>query len=281
KNNGAAKELGWLEISGLPVAGPINHPDLPGQIVARTKTLKVLLNKDFSNLREMYNQVTGQFSMYMGHVVKYIGGIMETPKMVEQTGPVYEIVPRAKQRDAVDFLNKQLFATPGWLINTSIFEKTGISAINTIGGLQDNILNRVLGTRNLSKLIDAEATQENNAYTITELLNDLKKGIWSELPGRTKIDVYRRNLQKSYINILNNLLNPPRSGGSSDVIVFILGGGGSTNIDKSDIKSVVRAHLVVLRGEVKAASASVSDSMSRYHLQDVLVRIDKALDPKE
>lgn len=238
-------------------------------------------NKDFGNLREMYTQVTIQFSMYMGHVAKYIGGIMETPKMVEENGPVYEVVPKAKQREAVDFLNKQLFATPAWLINTSIFEKTGITAINTVGGLQDNILNRLLGTRNLSKLIDAEATQGNNAFTITDLLNDLKRGIWSELPGRTKIDVYRRNLQKSYVNILDNLLNPPRSGGPSDVIVIILGGGASQNIDKSDIKSVVRAHLTALRGEVKAASASVSDPMSRYHLQDIQVRIDKALDPKE
>ena len=47
-------------------------------------------NEDYSSLREMYNQVTGQFTMYMGHVAKYVGGIMETPKMVEEKGPVYE-----------------------------------------------------------------------------------------------------------------------------------------------------------------------------------------------
>ena len=71
----------------------------------------------------MYNQVTGQFTMYMGHVAKYVGGIMETPKMVEEKGPVYEIVPEAKQKEAVDFLNKQLFTTPSWLINQDIFEQ--------------------------------------------------------------------------------------------------------------------------------------------------------------
>jgi len=174
-----------------------------------------------------------------------------------------------------------LFATPTWLLDNEIFDKTGISAINTVGGLQDNILNRLLGTRNLSKLIDAEAEQGNNAYTITDLLNDLKKSIWSELPNKSKIDVYRRNLQKSYVNILDNLLNPPRSGSSSDVIVINFGGTASINVDKSDIKSVVRAQLIALRTEIKSASVSISDPMSRYHLQDVLVRIDKALDPKE
>jgi Met-zincin/Domain of unknown function (DUF5117)/Domain of unknown function (DUF5118) len=238
-------------------------------------------NEDYSSLRDMYNQVTGQFTMYMGHAAKYVGGIMETPKMVEEKGPVYEIVPKAKQKEAVEFLNKQLFATPSWLIDNNIFDKTGINAISTIGGLQDIILNRMLTTRNLSKLIDAEAEEGSNAYAITDLLNDLKKGIWSELAGKARIDVYRRNLQKSYINILDGLLNPPKSGGSSDIIVIMLGGGSLSSVDKSDIKSVARAHLSSLRNEVKAAANASTDQMSRYHLQDILIRIDNALNPKD
>lgn len=238
-------------------------------------------NKDYSSLRAMYDQVTGQFSMYMSHAAKYIGGIMETPRMVEEKGPVYEIISKAKQKEAVDFLNKQLFATPGWLINKDIFDKTGINALSTVGGLQDAILNRVLSTRNLSKLIDAEASQGSGAYSITDLFGDLKKGIWTELPGRSKIDVYRRNMQKSYINILDNLLNPPQRGGSSGIIIMVLGGGSTISTEKSDIMSVVRAHLTSLRNEVKAASGGVSDQMSRYHLQDIMVRIDNALNPKQ
>ena len=237
-------------------------------------------NKDYSSLRAMYDQVTGQFSMYMSHAAKYIGGIMETPRMIEEKGPVYEIVSKAKQKEAVDFLNKQLFATPGWLINKDIFDKTGINAISTVGGLQDAILNRVLSTRNLSKLIDAEAAQGSGAYSITDLFADLKKGIWTELPGRSKIDVYRRNLQKSYINILDELVKPPQSGSSSGIIIMVLGGGSTTSTEKSDIMSVARAHLTSLRNEVKAASGGVSDQMSRYHLQDIVVRIDNALNPK-
>ncbi|MGZ8508890.1 MAG: zinc-dependent metalloprotease [Chitinophagaceae bacterium] len=236
-------------------------------------------NKDYGNLREMYNTVTGQFSMYMGHVAKYIGGIMQTPKMVEEKGAVYEIVPKSKQKEAAEFLNKQLFATPSWLIDKDIFNRTGINAISTVGGLQDAVLNRLLSTRNLSKLIDAEEMAGSNAYVITDLFSDLKKGIWTELPGRSKIDVYRRNLQKSYINILDDLLNPPKSSGSSSIVIMVLGAGSTTSTEKSDIRSVVRAHLSSLRNEVKAASAGISDPMSRYHLQDIITRIDNSLNP--
>jgi hypothetical protein len=250
------------------------------RIVPNLQDWTKMPNKDYSNLREMYNTLTGQFSMYMGHVAKYIGGVMQTPKMVEEKGAVYEIVSKSKQREAAEFLNKQLFATPSWLVNKEIFDRTGINAISTIGGLQDAILNRLLSTRNLSKLIDAEEAEGNNAYVITDLFSDLKKGIWTELPGRTKIDVYRRNLQKSYIGILDELLNPPKSGSSSSIVIMVLGGGSTTSTEKSDIRSVVRAHLSSLRNEVKAAAGGVSDAMSRYHLQDIVIRIDNSLNPK-
>lgn len=239
-------------------------------------------NKDYSNLREMYSQVTGQYTMYVGHVAKYIGGIMETPKMIEEKGPVYEMVPEVQQKEAVSFLNRYLFATPSWLINNDIFSRTGANPLTTVGSIQDNILNRVLSGTNLSKQIEAEAELGAGAYSIAELLGDLKKGIWSELPGRKKIDVYRRNLQKSYISILDGLLNQSRSGAPSGPgIIILFGSGSGVNIDKSDIKSVVRAHLTALRNEVRAAAAGTADQMSRYHLQDIDVRIDKALNPKD
>jgi hypothetical protein len=234
-------------------------------------------NEDYSNLNEMYGQLTTQFSRYMGHVTKYVGGIMETPKSVEEQGAVYERVSEAKQREAVDFLNKQLFATPTWLINQDIFSRTGLTGLAVIGNIQDNMLNRLLSSRTLNKLVEAEAEQGNSAYQITELLSDLKKGIWSELAARRPIDIYRRNLQKSYVNILSSLLTPPAAPTISiPGLTFTV-----TSNDKSDVKSVVRAHLAALKTEINAAAAGTADLMTKYHLQDVSKRIDNALNPKD
>jgi hypothetical protein len=233
-------------------------------------------NEDYSNLSEMYNQVIGQYRFYLGHVAKYVAGIMETPKMVEEEGAVYELVPESKQKEAVDFLNKQVFTTPTWLINQDIFARTGQSALNVIGGVQDNVLNNLLSTRTLNKLADAQAAIGNNAYQMVELLNDLKKGIWSELAARKPVDIYRRSLQKSYIGILSGLLNPVTS--SLTVSGFTV---TSNSTDKSDIKSVVRAHLTTLRLEIISATAGIADPMTKYHLQDLAKRIDNALNPNK
>jgi hypothetical protein len=214
----------------------------------------------------------------MGHVTKYVGGIMETPKMVEESGPVYEIVSKEKQKEAVDFLNKHLFNTPSWLISKEVAEKTGINPVSVIGLTQDLMLNRILSIRTLNKIVDAEAIQGNLVYRITELLGDLRKGIWSELAGRKAVDIYRRNLQKSYINTLSNLINPPPTQPIS-IQGFTITISGSS--DKSDVKSVVRAHLAALRSEINAAAAGTGDVMTKYHLQDVSKRIDNALNPKD
>jgi hypothetical protein len=237
-------------------------------------------NKDYTMLRTMYEEVTSQYSMYMGHVSKYIGGIMETPKMVEEDGPIYEIVAQEKQKEAVDFLNKQLFATPNWLIDIDIYSRAGLNGPVIIGNIQESMLNRILSTRNLGKIIDSEAKLGTKAYTIMELFTDLKKGIWSELASRKSIDLYRRNLQKAYIGTLSNLLNPPKNPGSQLSLLIQIGLSVPSS-DNSDIRSVVRAHLTSLRNEIRSAVASVPGEMSRYHLQDVIVRIDNALNPKD
>ncbi|NBR36336.1 MAG: DUF5117 domain-containing protein [Chitinophagales bacterium] len=238
-------------------------------------------NEDFEGLRTIYQEVVGQFSRYNGHVAKFVGGIMETPKTQEQSGPVYELVSKAKQKEAVAFLNKQLFATPTWLIDQQIFDRTGQSGLVVVGNVQDNILNRLLGTRNLTKLIEAEASAGSKAYSALELLADLRSGIWSELATKKTIDAYRRNLQKSYVNAMVNLLNPPAAsaaGAFGPGISISISGAGS---DKSDLKSIVRAHLQSLRSELNASQALYTDRLSKYHLQDLSFRIEKALNPKD
>lgn len=238
----------------------------------------------YDNLENMYGQLTGQFNRYMGHVLKNVGGIYETPKSIEQTGDVYEPTPKAMQKDAVAFLNKQLFETPTWLIGKNITNKFSNPASgDVVGTIQTNTLNNLLSAQRLNRLVSSTNRFGGNTYSIDELLDDARNGVWSELKTKKAIDGNRRNLQKAYVEALDKLLNPAanaqtaapaggRGGGNA--------GGGSSNTDMTDVSSVVRAHLVALRAEINAAIPVTTDKMSRYHLQDVSERIKRILDPK-
>jgi len=235
-------------------------------------------NEDYSNLSELYGEVVTQFNRYLGHVIKNIGGIYETPKKVEQAGPVYEYVPKAIQQEAMTFLNKNIFTTPTWLINPEISGKTGSDPLSVIGSRMEGALNALLTNSRMNKLISAENELGKNAYTLTDLMTDLQKSIWAELYTRKPIDVYRRNLQKAYIEKFNTIISPGAPASSSFGGIVITFGGG--DIKKTDIVSIAKGTLRSVKSDISAALPSMTDKMTRYHLQDMLDRIDKILNPK-
>lgn len=232
-------------------------------------------NEDYQNARMFYAEVISQYGRYMGHVTKNVGGIYSTPKTVEQAGAVYVAVPYATQKEAMTFLNAQLFNSPTWLINKELIERTGYNAVDVFQGVQKSTLNRLLSAATIGKLINAEVMNGAKAYTADHLFADLKSGIWSELYSHKAIDVYRRNLQKAYVDNLGKLMVAPSANAS--------GGGfpGMRTMDptSSDVSSIARAHMATLAKDIRAAIPTAT-GLSKYHLQDLLVRVNNVLNPK-
>lgn len=235
--------------------------------------------ENYENLTEIYNEVIGQFSRYNGHVLTNIGGIYTDYKTTEQEGGVYTVVPKAQQKEAMAFLQKQLFETPTWLLDKSILERVTSPTSDRISQLQDQFLGGLLNTARLQRLISS-SNREANAYRIDEFMDDLKKGIWSELAIRKPIDSYRRNLQKSFIERLGTIVAPPPAQGGGGQGGIVISFGPSIDPKKSDILSVAKGTLRSLRAEIIAAIPAYTDRMSRMHLQDLNERIDRILNPR-
>jgi hypothetical protein len=214
----------------------------------------------------------------MGHVTKNVGGVYETPKSVEQTGEdVYEPTPKAIQQEAVSFLNKQLFETPNWLLDKNILNKINNPVSSELlSNVQVNVLNSLLSPARLNRLVvSSNRFVDKDTYSLDNMMDDVTKGIWSEIPAKKPIDGYRRNLQKAYVEALIGIINPsPAPQGPMQFSAF------NVNTKNTDVVSVARAQLMALKTEVDAAIPRTTDKMSKYHLQDVSARIKKALDPK-
>ncbi|PZF73434.1 zinc-dependent metalloprotease [Taibaiella soli] len=232
----------------------------------------------YDNLEDMYSSLTDQYRRYMYHVLKNVGGIYETPKSVEQTGDVYEPTPKAMQKDAVAFLNKQLFETPTWLVDKNVLNKfSNPVTLDAVGNTQISVLNSLMSAARLYRItICSTRFGTANTYNLDEVTDDLRKGIWAELMSHKPIDGYRRNLQKAYIDNLINLMNPAQSSDLASIMAALSG----PNIKNTDVSSVARAQLVSLRTQMLTAIPATSDKMSKYHLQDLTERIKLALNPK-
>jgi hypothetical protein len=238
-------------------------------------------NKDYSGLNEMYGQIVSQYTRYMGHVAKNVGGIYTTPKMQEEPGVIVEFVPKATQKEAIQFLQDQLFKTPKWIVDNTISSYTGTNKLTTISSIQESILSGLLSNNTLGKLFRFEA-DGSNAYTATELITDLRKGIWSELASRKPIDIYRRDLQKAFVDRLVSNLTPD----NAPVQIVSTGRGGgmimSSDYSKTtDAMSIAKAQLHTLQAEIRAALPAYKDADSRAHLQDINDRITEALNPNK
>ena len=248
------------------------------RIVPNLTTWTKQSNEDYSDLKEMYGELVTQFRRYIGHVIYNFGGVYENLKKNSQQGPVYEYVSRETQKEAATFLNKQVFTTPTWLINKDIAGKTGTNAAVTILSLQETALAKMLNTATMNKMLNAEASIGAQAYTVNDLLTDMKQSIFTELPSKKPVDIYRRNLQKAYVERLGMLINPP----STPAGISFTFGNASPQVDvkKTDILSYLKGHGRELKAMIDAAALSSSDKTTKYHYQDMSDRLKKILDPK-
>jgi hypothetical protein len=233
----------------------------------------------YENLSEMYHQVIAQYTRYMGHVLKNVGGVYETFRSVEQPGDVYQPAPKSQQRQAVAFFNTQLFTTPHWLLDTGILNKiSNPSSTDPISSSQNSVLGSLLSSSRLNSLLqEADRYGDDKVYSVEDLLDDLRKGIWKELETHRPTEVYRRNLQKTYVESLISIINPatPPSGFPGLIIFF------GPNTKNTDLPSIAKAELSELRSRILAAIPATTDRLTRYHLQDLADRIREALDPRK
>ncbi|MFY7900074.1 MAG: zinc-dependent metalloprotease [Chitinophagaceae bacterium] len=232
------------------------------------------------NLASIYLQLVDQFRRYIGHVTRNVGGVTETFKSVEQEGAVYELTPKEKQKEAVAFLNKQLFETPKWLINKDIWNRINNPiSLDPVANAQESGLASLISTNRLQRMqICLERFGADKAYNALELLTDVQGSLFTELSSKKPIDEYRRLLQKSYVDKLGAMIDP--SAGSSNISVQGFSVSFNTDLKRSDLPAIARGQLVQLRSQLLAAIPTTTDKMSKLHLQDLVEKIKMALDPK-
>lgn len=234
--------------------------------------------EDNSQLSELYGQITGQWNRYMGHVAQYIGGLVKTSKTRDQKGPVFELVPKKKQHEALMFLADYGLKTPTWMINEEILgriEHAGI--VERLRGLQVGVVNRILDFARLQRLIESKAKQGKQAYSLEEMFTDLHGAVWTELTSSSPIDVYRRNLQRGYIERLEFLMTqepPPIPARFRSFMERT-----EVNVSQSDIRPFVRGELIGPKKEIMGIFSDIKDEPTSLHLQDVFERIEKILNP--
>jgi hypothetical protein len=219
--------------------------------------------ENYSLLNEMHGQVIAQRVRYLNHVVTVVGGVYTHQKRVGQAGEVFIPIDRAKQVEALNYLVTEGFATPTWLLDTSILrliEPSGVS--DRVLASQRSVLNNLLQDNRLTRMAELEALHSAaSVYKVTDMLSDLRKGVWSELESRNvTIDLYRRNLQRAYVDIMAARLTSDGLSGES--------------------RALIRGNLRDLSRSIDQSISRSREDATRYHLEDIKAELTRVLDPK-
>ena len=226
---------------------------------------------NYDDLNELYSEFLGAWSRYVGHVVTNVGGIYENTKKPNQKGTIYEIVTKAKQQEAMRWLQDNAFNSPTWLVNLSTLKNIDYTGYTErFRSLQARHLNSILSLDRIGRLIDSEISGTTN-YKALDLVSDMRKGIWKEATALSNVTIYRRNLQRTFIERMGYLMTEELKPGPG-VTYF--------NVPQSDVRALVRGELSVLKNQLSLAKNTAVNTETKYHYEDSIKRIDLILNPK-
>ncbi len=227
--------------------------------------------EDYTDLAEIYGEALGQWQRYVGHVINVVGGVHVDLKTSDQSGAVYDGLPRQRQKDAMAWLAREVFEEPLWLNNADILSRIGPArgGLERLSARQANMLNRLLSERRMSILAELETT-DDDPYPVVEFLDDTRDAVWGDLRSVSAISAYRRALQRAYLDRVQVLMTEQPASNPFQ--------GAAPSMTRSDTRPLLRAQLVELRGLADRAGRRVRHRVTKAHLLDVVARIDLLLD---
>lgn len=222
-------------------------------------------NKDYSNLKTLHNEVVSQYKRYMGHVAKYVGGVYFDDKLTDQPGPVYTHVDKAKQKEALAFLKKNLFTPQLWLIPEDVMDKLVTRPEVILGSTYTPVMNNIMSRRVMLNLVRDEAMNGANAYTMSNLYDDMNSAIFAPLSADNQQALYQRMLQKAYVEAIIAIYKRDNPRG---------GAGASLKSDNSDITSMAYYQLRQLQTKCKAyGKTGSSNNKSHFQYLDTYIEM--------
>ena len=230
------------------------------------------VTNNYGDLDELYKEMLDVWSRYVGHVVTNVGGVYENTKKPNQVGNIYEVVPKAKQIEAMNWLQTNAFASPTWIVNVNTLKNTDVAGYTErFRALQVRHLNNLLSIGRIGRLMDNEILGADT-YKALDLLRDTRKGIWKETATPANVTIYRRNLQRGYIDRMGALMTEEIKSTDRSTVYY--------NVAQSDVRALVRGELTALKTTLLAAKSRPVNTETKYHYEDCIKRIDLILNPK-
>ena len=268
----------------------------------------------YEEAKAFYNQVINQWYVYNTHTLANIGGFYLTPLVKGSKMKSYIPVPYQTQKEALNFLKKNILTLPKWLFINPLKDvlkptkNTPAGAVeqspyNIFRERQAAILYNLMHDERLLRLLEAEFMQtEGNEkiMTVAELFDDLRKFIFDKSLKNKSLTIAERMTQKNYIDAL--IIDVGRIYEKTEKGIFgkmpMICDYAQHNLEDkhrideqnltmyfsgmkrlSEVGSAKRAELIKVKKIILVAK-NTGDEATKNHYEDMLIRLNKALGEK-
>ncbi|MCS6885222.1 MAG: zinc-dependent metalloprotease [Acidobacteriota bacterium] len=235
------------------------------------------LGEDYTLLREMYDYIILHRRSWLDSVVRLVGGVVERRTLGGRSEVQFTRVPKETQKRAVEFLLKHAFSKTDKLLASQIIDRFKyIGVADQLLTMQQGLLQSLLSPLRFRLLADAELMDGKTAYTQAELLNTVQDGLWSELAAANpQIDIYRRNLQRFYLEHIRTQLQQPTAAVSPASTGTPIAASPADKL--TDFRALARAALTSLSKKLQRAALRTTDQATLAHINDCRKEIELIL----
>ncbi|PWJ60449.1 uncharacterized protein DUF5118 [Dyadobacter jejuensis] len=218
-------------------------------------------DENYEDLEEIYGELLGIWSRYIGHVATNIGGVHQTLRTQDQPGAIYQPVPANTQRAATEWMAQYALVSPEWLLDPQIVQRISYKGVtDKIGSLHNRALAGVFNPEAMARMLDNELMHPSEkVYTLQEMIATISQGIWKDVLAKGSSDPIQRQLQRSYVSRVETILKDKKT-------------------TSTDIDALLKANLRLITAKLKTASGP---AVVKAHYLDMAERIDSILKGKE
>ena len=207
---------------------------------------------EYEHLNEIHRAARAQYQRYVNHVQRYLFSKYVNNAPGQKPN---DIVPRELQKEALQWIDRNVMEAPLWLYPESIVTKLGVDYIDEIRARQQTVIALLLSSGAVMNLHSAQM-QWPEAYPVEEYLNDVFAMIWKPLTAKDEQqNSFRRFQQRTYVDFIDTALN-----------------SNNSTAQRSDAILYFEQHLDKVESYLKAQQSS---GINAQHYKNLLLRVKK------
>ncbi|MBL8514238.1 MAG: zinc-dependent metalloprotease, partial [Betaproteobacteria bacterium] len=221
------------------------------------------LGEDYTVMQQAYATMIFQRQDYLSSVVKLIGGVRETRYLGGRGGDTFVRVPKTEQKAAIRFMLDEALVTPNWLVRPEILNRIRVFFVSDpVVQTQKALLEDMLFPVRFRALEDAEMVKAGSGMMAAEYLALVQGGVFRELAASApRIDIYRRELQRAYIDQLKAFTGDVQRFSSFNQMMASAYSGLSIDLRAASVDA-----LRTLQRDTRNAVPRAADKSTRLHL---------------